>query len=462
MGKLHLFFISWILLQVSFGQNLIENSSFENNNGFPTYPGQWALCKNWNNVNSNGFQWPYGSPDYVHVKGNGGVKIPFTTFANLYPNSGEATIGMVVWSNTIENYREYLSTELLKPLEKGGRYELSFFLTNGIQELRGGAGIKDFGVHFSTKKLFQEEHEVIPVLPDAELDTTYYDSTWNKITFEFFAKDNAKYMTLGNFRDDIHTTSDIYKNLAFRYAYYFIDDITLKQRVHIFNEFSDTICEGDELLLTGSGSDILEWKKDDPTGEVIATGKKILVSPTTSTTYYLLGFEDTTSRTIYVQRRKSLANTIIDTNLCNLEITLKGELDNATYKWNSGVTDQSIRVNEANNYQVEITDSSCVFNQQFLVRECTCRINLIYPNIITPNNDGYNEVFQPIDIDKRCFSSAFLSIYNRWGIKVYEGENMNFDWDGNGVNDGVYYYGLNCLFKNGDKKVIKGSLMVSR
>lgn len=66
------------------------------------------------------------------------------------------------------------------------------------------------------------------------------------------------------------------------------------------------------------------------------------------------------------------------------------------------------------------------------------------PNIITPNGDGLNDLFQP-------FPYAFVDkvnmvIYNRWGIMVYKTENPNIDWDGKDINsqnpcsDGVYFY----------------------
>ncbi len=53
------------------------------------------------------------------------------------------------------------------------------------------------------------------------------------------------------------------------------------------------------------------------------------------------------------------------------------------------------------------------------------------PSAFTPNKDGINDAFMPIGIgiDPDNFN---LSIYNRWGDKIYETEDINKPWDGRG------------------------------
>ena len=66
------------------------------------------------------------------------------------------------------------------------------------------------------------------------------------------------------------------------------------------------------------------------------------------------------------------------------------------------------------------------------------------PNIITPNNDGLNEYFPMEHIPKGI--GFHLSIYNRWGEKLYDSNENNAltGWRGNHkgrpVPDGVYFY----------------------
>ncbi len=59
------------------------------------------------------------------------------------------------------------------------------------------------------------------------------------------------------------------------------------------------------------------------------------------------------------------------------------------------------------------------------------------PNVITPNGDGINDYLKFKNLE--VFSSNTLSIYNRWGKKIYEQENYKNDWNGGGHTDGTYF-----------------------
>lgn len=61
------------------------------------------------------------------------------------------------------------------------------------------------------------------------------------------------------------------------------------------------------------------------------------------------------------------------------------------------------------------------------------------PNIITPNNDGMNDLFQ------LNFPFLKAEIYNRWGQRLFEAKENGAYWDGRTnagkqVPDGTYYY----------------------
>ncbi|MES2565371.1 MAG: gliding motility-associated C-terminal domain-containing protein [Bacteroidota bacterium] len=59
-------------------------------------------------------------------------------------------------------------------------------------------------------------------------------------------------------------------------------------------------------------------------------------------------------------------------------------------------------------------------------------------NVITPNNDGVNDFFKIKNIEYH--PNSVLTIYDRWGRKVYENSNYANDWKGEGSNDGTYFY----------------------
>lgn len=67
---------------------------------------------------------------------------------------------------------------------------------------------------------------------------------------------------------------------------------------------------------------------------------------------------------------------------------------------------------------------------------------LIVPNVFTPNNDGWNDVF---DVRTSAVGPFKLEIYNRWGNVVFENSSPLISWDGTtsaGVQApaGTYFY----------------------
>ncbi len=91
---------------------------------------------------------------------------------------------------------------------------------------------------------------------------------------------------------------------------------------------------------------------------------------------------------------------------------------------------------------------------------------LYVPNAFTPNGDGNNDLFE-IYGNKKVWKELSISIFNRWGEKVFESNDIQFFWDGTykGVlqNPGVYVYQLNLSYINGYfLPVQKGSLTLIR
>lgn len=66
----------------------------------------------------------------------------------------------------------------------------------------------------------------------------------------------------------------------------------------------------------------------------------------------------------------------------------------------------------------------------------SCHIEI--PNVITPNNDGSNEFFKIKNLEH--YPNVSVTIFDRWGKKVYENPNYNNEWRGEGVSDGTFFY----------------------
>jgi gliding motility-associated-like protein len=73
-------------------------------------------------------------------------------------------------------------------------------------------------------------------------------------------------------------------------------------------------------------------------------------------------------------------------------------------------------------------------------------LTVFIPNTFTPNNDGYNDVWEVV-LDPGCWEEVDVKVYNRWGDLMWESFDPYYvQWDGsynNGayyVPDGVYYW----------------------
>lgn len=85
-------------------------------------------------------------------------------------------------------------------------------------------------------------------------------------------------------------------------------------------------------------------------------------------------------------------------------------------------------------------------------------------NVFTPNNDGQNDVFT---IKFKDASSVTMTIFNRWGEKVYEETAVNPAWDGRKKGgaqcpDGTYYYLISATRKDGKNYFHKGTVTLLR
>ena len=67
----------------------------------------------------------------------------------------------------------------------------------------------------------------------------------------------------------------------------------------------------------------------------------------------------------------------------------------------------------------------------------------IIPNIFTPNGDGINDLLKILSVDDS--EEYSMTIFNRWGNKVFETIDATVFWDGKDksgseVSDGVYFF----------------------
>lgn len=82
------------------------------------------------------------------------------------------------------------------------------------------------------------------------------------------------------------------------------------------------------------------------------------------------------------------------------------------------------------------------------------------PNVITPDGDGKNDVFEVLGLT--AFPGSRLFIFNRWGNEVYRSADYKNSWDGGGLAEGTYYYVLDKRESSGTYTTTKGWIFLRR
>jgi len=115
-------------------------------------------------------------------------------------------------------------------------------------------------------------------------------------------------------------------------------------------------------------------------------------------------------------------------------------------------------------YTLIVKNIACSDSDQVMITVKTCLTGAI-PEIITPNGDGANDVFEIPNIEQ--FPNNKITIFNQWGDVVFsidQYHNVNNNWNGmtnNGkrLPDGTYFYVLE-LGDGGDP--LSGPIMIHR
>lgn len=216
-------FLLYLLIDLPFqliSQNLVPNGDFEEYTQLPNDVSQLTKCKYWLNPN-------FSTPDYFNSAAIPGsaAQLPNTGFGYVNPYSGEGIAGFFT---VVGDYREYISVTLVKALEIGRSYQLSFIHTNGFHSQFASSGSDHFGMYFSKSIPYINSSFNIPVTPQLEIPNICWDTIWREESFIFVADDNYTVLTFGNFYGNQETTIiEMVPSQILPTAYYFIDKVEL-------------------------------------------------------------------------------------------------------------------------------------------------------------------------------------------------------------------------------------------
>ena len=222
-------------------QNLVINGSFED---YVSCPGSYSQSaaefrvNGWRSLTN-------GSPDYFNSCSEGEAAVPYNWAGVSDAFDGYAYVGLYTYMSQPKEYREYLHSRLAEPLIKDSlyyvefRYKLSSYSKYSIDRI--GVLLSD------SLKTFNHDHvlEIPPTISfvkDSAL--TPETGAWELARAEYRAKGNERFLTIGNFADNINTRSYYIRfrpesePMLAQSAYYFIDDVKVIPR---FSEAPDIV-----------------------------------------------------------------------------------------------------------------------------------------------------------------------------------------------------------------------------
>ncbi|MGQ0827323.1 MAG: gliding motility-associated C-terminal domain-containing protein, partial [Bacteroidota bacterium] len=230
-------------------------------------------------------------------------------------------------------------------------------------------------------------------------------------------------------------------------------------------------CAGVPVLITASGADTYTWT---PTTSLSSsTGSTVSAGPSNTTTYTVTGTSTATGCT----GSTTVVVTILPSPVANFTMSPASPVapnkvvtftDVSTNpgdpEWNFGdplsmdntstLTSPTHTYSTEGDYCITLASTNATSGCSDTTTKCIIVIGeavIIFPNVFTPNGDKINDIFY---FHTKGVSALKCTIYDRWGLKMYEWNTVTGGWDGSAKNgspapDGVYYFIMEATPANG-------------
>jgi outer membrane protein OmpA-like peptidoglycan-associated protein len=211
---------------VAMAQNLVKDPGFEMRTSCPASYNQQRLnqLQYWDQPTK-------GTPDYFHscsAKMAGDRNM----FGGQMPFDGDAFAGVVAFSPSQRNYREYLQTRLTRPLKQGewicatvrvSPADLNRFYVGGL------------GMYFSAEPWKDDKSlvkQATPQVMNPMLHVLDNSEEWVEISDAFEAHGGEEYLSIGNFLSDremrvLRKNKILAEGAVNEWSYFFVDGVSV-------------------------------------------------------------------------------------------------------------------------------------------------------------------------------------------------------------------------------------------
>jgi gliding motility-associated-like protein len=239
---------------------------------------------------------------------------------------------------------------------------------------------------------------------------------------------------------------------------------------------SDSVCSaevGTEITLSGNQGTVIDWLYS------ANNGMTWISSGITDSTYQISDVygqieimaiiqngtceADTAEKTVFFYgpfNSFSLTDTILSGDSIQLDAG-----SGVSFEWtpnidinNNLISNPTVSPTTSTDYQVLIADSSgCEYSSIHSIIVVVNSALLEVNNILTPNGDGYNDVWHIENIE--LFPDNSVTVFNSYGQIIYNAEPYLNDWNATDSNlpDGTYFYIIN---PEPNQPPVKGTITV--
>lgn len=258
--------------------------------------------------------------------------------------------------------------------------------------------------------------------------------------------------------------------------------VKVKKPFRITASRGDTLCIGDRYNMFASGAENYIWSP--PNGLSSTTTAVTVASPTTTTIYQVIGFDDLNCFRDTLQVPVVVYNYPViglrDTSIrsgdtIRLDPRVSNDVTNVRWLNNYNLSCTNCFVPFAwplktTSYRVRVSNQGGCETSRTIQVNVTCgRENVFVPNAFTPDGNNLNDRFTILG--RGLQKVLYLRIYNRWGNLVFiktdfDANNPSLGWDGkiNGqpAPPGLYSFAAEVICGDGGIIPVNGSVYVIR